>query len=92
MLPMLSLRATESELRSFYERKTKKRIDTFLNWGTIIKDLKTKAKDESLIGHLDYLRIHLRNKLSHPDAVLEQGEAENVFAMIVITITQMTKN
>lgn len=91
---ILSLRATEAELRQYYSRHLNKDIsdNTNINWGGIISEFKKNNINQSLIGHLDYLRNNLRNKLSHPDSVLDQREAENIFSMIVTTITEMIKS
>lgn len=86
---ILALRATESELRSFYTKTTNKSIPEKFNWGNIITELKNTNIDQTLVGLLDFLRKNLRNKLSHPDSILEQKEAENIFSMIVTTIETM---
>ncbi len=88
----IALRGTESVLRIYYNKKTGKTLTRFLNWNDILKELKTTNADKKLLGHLDYLRNNLRNKLSHPDSFLSQKEAENIFPMIVLTIETMVKD
>lgn len=88
----IALRATESVLREYYTNKTTKQLDKFLDWKTILEELKSTNADKNLLGHLDYLRNNLRNKLSHPDAFLEQKESENIFPMIVTSIEAMQKD
>jgi hypothetical protein len=73
-------------LRKYYKKKTRKGLTDFVNWNDMISQLKNTNADNMLLGHLDYLRKNLRNKLSHPDAVLSQKDAENIFPMIVTTI------
>lgn len=88
----IALRATESVLREYYSNKTTKHLEKFIDWKTILDELKSTNADKNLLGHLDYLRNNLRNKLSHPDAFLEQKEAENIFPMIVTSIEAMQKD
>ena len=89
---ILALRATESVLRRYYEKKTNQVLTGFINWDTIIKELRNTSADKTLLGHLDYLRNNLRNKLNHPDAILAQKEAENIFPMIITSIEAMIKD
>jgi len=86
---ILALRATESVLRRYYKSKTRQTLAGFIDWNTIIKKLHNTSADKTLLGHLDYLRNNLRNKLNHPDAVLTQKEAENIFPMIITSIEAM---
>ena len=88
----LALRATESVLRRYYKRKTGRVINGHIDWKAILNQLKSTNVDDTLLGHLDYLRNNLRNKLSHPDAFLTQKEAENIFPMIVISIESLIKD
>lgn len=87
---ILILRATEAELRKYYEMKIGK-LTKPMNWGSIIRDLKKLDSNNKLHDHLDYLRANFRNKLSHPDSVLEQFEVESIFPMIVSTLNELKK-
>jgi len=89
---ILALRATESVLRRYYKRKTNNAITGFIDWKTIIDHLRNTNADTTLLGHLDYLRYNLRNRLNHPDAILAQKEAENIFPMIVTSVEAMIKD
>ncbi|MCP8322859.1 MAG: hypothetical protein L6N96_01585, partial [Candidatus Methylarchaceae archaeon HK02M2] len=86
-----ALRATECVLREYYEKKTGKAIKGFIDWKKILDELE-KIADSSLLGHLDYLRENLRNKLSHPEAFLSQKEAEKILPMIFHSIETMVKD
>lgn len=88
----LALRATESVLRKYYKKKTNKSLTGFINWNDMIKELKSTNADKTLLGHLDYLRKNLRNKLSHPNSHLSQRDAENIFLMIITSIEAMMKD
>lgn len=88
---ILALRATEEVLRKFYQKKTNQTPPANMNWYRIICALRRTNTDQTLLGHLDYLRKGLRNKLNHPDAVLNQKEAENIFSMIINSIETMVK-
>jgi len=87
---MLALRATESVLREYYVEKTNNQIQN-PSWGRIIHDLNENKVQDNLIHQLKYLGIELRNKLAHPDAVLEQKKAERIFSIIVEAISEMKK-
>lgn len=75
---MINMRIVESVLKSYYKKITGK--DPYgKQWNNILIELKASSStDTLLIGYLDYLR-DIRNKLQHPDARVEQPEAEAVF-------------
>tara|TARA_Y100000310_G_scaffold341966_1_gene443114 strand:- start:3499 stop:4269 length:771 start_codon:yes stop_codon:yes gene_type:complete len=89
---ILALRACESVLREYYKKKTDTILTGFIDWKTILDQLNNTNSDKTILGHLDYLRKNLRNKLNHPDAVLLQKEAENIFSMIITTIETMVSD
>lgn len=89
---IMALRATESVLRNYYKAKTSNSVATINNWNQILQQLRATSADKSLLGHLDYLRKNLRNTLAHPEAVLSQKDAENIFPMIVTTIEAMIQD
>ncbi len=75
---MITMRAVESVLRSYYQKITKNDSKGKL-WGVILDELKSaNLTDKTIIGYLDYLR-EIRNKLQHPDARFDQFEAEALF-------------
>jgi len=75
---MITMRAVESVLRSYYQKITGNDPEG-KTWGGILGELQnTKSTDKTLIGYLDYLR-EIRNKLQHPDARFDQFEAEAMF-------------
>ena len=75
---MINMRVIESVLKSYYKKITGNDPNR-KQWNNILIQLKaTPSTDTLLIGYLDYLR-DIRNKLQHPDARVEQSEAEAVF-------------
>lgn len=82
---MITMRVVESVLRAYYKKITSFDLK---DWGKILSELKsTSSDDKILLGYLDYLRV-IRNKLQHPDARLDQHEAEALFhhALHIINI------
>ncbi len=83
---MVSLRASEDAVRSFYEFKTGQKAGS-ADWKFILDELlKRQDVRKSLVGHLDYVR-EKRNEAEHPDKIFDQGEAENTF----LTVTNLIK-
>ena len=75
---MINMRVVESVLKSYYKKITGKDPNG-KRWNNILIELKASSStDTLLIGYLDYLR-DIRNKLQHPEARVEQSEAEAVF-------------
>ena len=75
---MITMRAVESVLRSYYQKITGKDPKES-GWKTLLVELqKNDSTDKTLIGYLDYLR-EIRNKLQHPEARFDQFEAEAIF-------------
>ncbi len=75
---MITMRAVESVLRSYYQKITGNEPKA-KTWGIILGELKNnESADKTLIGYLDYLR-EIRNKLQHPDARFGQFETEAIF-------------
>lgn len=73
---MITMRVVESVIRVYYKKITGLDLN---DWGRIIDQLKSNSTaDQTLLGYLDYLRV-IRNKLQHPDARLDQDEAEALF-------------
>ena len=84
---MITMRVVESVLREYYKKITGNDSEGKM-WNSILDELRSKKSTErSLIGYLDYLR-EIRNKLQHPDARLNQFEAEAIFhqALHIINI------
>ncbi len=76
---MINMRVVESVLRSYYKKITGKDPNR-KQWNNILIELKASPSTNTLlIGYLDYLR-DIRNRLQHPDARVEQSEAEEVFS------------
>jgi len=89
---MLILRTVEGILREYYKNKSGKVIDSFTDWNDFLKELNSLQKpNKGLLDHLNYLRLNLRNPVSHPDKIFTSKEAENLFSMAVNTIEEMCK-
>jgi len=87
---MITMRAVESVLRTYYQNITKKDSKGKV-WGTILDELKSaNLTDKIIIGYLDYLR-EIRNKLQHPDARFGQFEAEAIFHQAIYIIDFLYK-
>jgi len=79
---IISLRAAEDTIRSYYKSKTGK-DPLKLNWKSILNELSNMPKiNKALIGYFDYIR-DLRNTAAHPDKIFDQVEAEGVFHKVV---------
>jgi len=79
---MISLRAAEEEVRTYYTFKTGNEPGR-KNWGTLITELKKEPDlKEELLNHLDYIR-NARNIAQHPDKIYNQREAERIFMNVI---------
>lgn len=76
---MLCLRVVEGVFRKYYKKKTGKKVDG-KRWVNCIYDLRGKSNvNQTLIGHLDFVRKYERNPAQHPDKRFSQRQAENIF-------------
>jgi len=86
---MITMRAAEEILRVYYTHKTENDPGR-KTWGTMTDELKRVPDiNESLIGHLDYLRKTHRNVAQHPNKTFTQREAERIFMEIIPTVHTM---
>ncbi len=92
----LLLRAVEGILREYYKKKSGKDVkdvNGFLDWGDILRELNTlPLPNRGFLDHLNYLRLNLRNPVSHPEKIFTSKEAENLFGTVVNTIEEMCKD
>jgi len=89
------LRCTEECLRvvhrSYFPRK-----DVNKTWGSLLHDLKNKARnpkpDDILLTHLDHLRDIFRNPTDHPEKIYDLEEAEDLLSLAVDVINRCMKD
>lgn len=75
---MITMRAIESALRSYYQKTTNNSPEGKM-WGPMLDELlNNTSPNKKLIGYFDYLK-DIRNSLQHPDARLSKFEANDVF-------------
>jgi len=86
---MLCLRVVEDVFRKYYRRKTKKEVDG-KRWVECVDDLKKRYNvNQTLVGHLDFIRKYGRNPAQHPDKRFSDREAENIFLRCIEVIEEM---
>jgi len=87
------LRATESILRAFYCSIVKqKRVD--LMWGPMVLDLRKRKKAkkfETLLNHLDNIRLSFRNPTQHPEKIYDIQEVQDLWGVCVDAINRMAQ-
>ncbi|MCE9537669.1 MAG: hypothetical protein K8R85_00400 [Bacteroidetes bacterium] len=87
------MRATEDVLKSFYCTLVKhKRVS--LMWGPMISDLKNKnkaKKHETLLNHLDNIRLSFRNPTQHPDKIYDIQEVQDLWGLCSDAINRMAQ-
>lgn len=59
------------------------------NWSVKIKGLKEKGADVKITAFLDHLRDEYRNPVTHPDVVVDSGEAFNFFGPALSAVAMM---
>jgi len=92
----MAMRATEREVRTYYELKTEK-DGSGDNWGDYTNRLKEKDEsgdkkydvDEDLLNHLEYLKRRHRDLAGHPEKEFSLREAEDIFNRSIATIKEI---
>lgn len=81
----IALRAVESVLRRWYEKKTSKKLEKQM-WGEILDELNElypkKSQRPKELSLLDYLRER-RNEIAHPEAISNPEAATATFLNII---------
>lgn len=86
---MLCLRVIEGIFRKYYKRKTGREVDR-KRWADCVDDLRKKSNvNQTLIGHLDFIRKFERNPAQHPDKRFSDRESENIFLRCIEVIEEM---
>lgn len=89
------LRATEGELRTFYERWVKRgRIAEPRMWGPMCANLRSKHPPPTLelLDLLDHIRKSFRNPTQHPDAEYSLDQAQDLYALCSDAISRMVNH
>ena len=88
------LRATEANLRHYYQSMIrKKRIKSIL-WGPLVADLQKRNKTKkytTLNNHLDNIRLSFRNPTQHPDYIYDIHEVQDLFSVCIDVNNRMFK-
>lgn len=88
------LRATEANLRLYYQLMVKQNKIQSRMWGPIVQDLRKKTKTKkhvALNNHLDNIRVSFRNPTQHPEATYDIHEAQDLLALCVDVNNRMFK-
>lgn len=86
---MLCLRVVEGIFRKYYKRKTGGEVAR-KRWVDCVDDLRKKSNvNQTLIGHLDFIRKFERNPAQHPDKRFSDRESENIFLRCIEVIEEM---
>lgn len=88
------LRATEANLRHYYQSMIRqKRIKSTL-WGPLVADLQKRNKTKkytTLNNHLDNIRLSFRNPTQHPDYIYDIHEVQDLFSVCIDVNNRMYK-
>jgi hypothetical protein len=85
-------RAIETGMNQYYEALTGKPFDlkdAAKNWAIKTQALKDAGADEKITEFLIHIRKAYRNPITHPDVILEAGEALGFFSQAVSVISIM---
>lgn len=86
------LRATEAILRSYYFMKVKRGREKKPMWGNMLTGLRSKRKkDEKLLNRLEYMKDSYRNPTTHPEAVYNLEEAQDLLGLCIDVINSMAE-
>lgn len=88
------LRATEANLRHYYETMVKQNRIKSRMWGPIVQDLRNKTKTKkhiALNNHLDNIRVSFRNPTQHPEALYDIHEVQDLLAVCIDVNNRMFK-
>lgn len=88
------LRATEANLRHYYEAMVKQNRIKSRMWGPIVQDLRNKAKTKkhiALNNHLDNIRVSFRNPTQHPEALYDIYEVQDLLSVCIDVNNRMFK-
>lgn len=88
------LRATESVLRNYYLSIVKRNRVSPLNWGPMLKSLRSRKKrpDDVLLDHLDGIRRNFRNPTQHPEKVYDINEAQDLLGICIDVVNRMVQS
>lgn len=85
------LRGTESVLRVFYCAQVKQKRCQLM-WGNMVNDMKKRPKtkvNDTLLNHLDNIRISFRNPTAHPEKTYDMNEVQDLFSLCIDVINRM---
>jgi hypothetical protein len=88
------LRATEANLRFYYETMVKQNRVKSRMWGPIVQDLRNKSKTKkhvTLNNHLDNIRVSFRNPTQHPEAIYDIHEVQDLLSVCIDVNNRMFK-
>jgi hypothetical protein len=88
------LRATEANLRFYYEQMVKQNRVKSRMWGPLVQDLRVKLKTKkhtALNNHLDNIRVSFRNPTQHPEAIYDIHEVQDLLAVCIDVNNRMFK-
>jgi len=86
------LRSMEGILKDVYFKKIKKsEREKYPMLGNMIKGLRNKRIDQTLLDRLDYIRLNYRNPTDHPQDVYTIDDAGNIIGICVEVIDKMAK-
>lgn len=88
----MSLRAVESILRRWYEKKTSKKIE-YSNWGEVITRLDNEFPEDKRPKEISYLYFlkERRNAVAHPERISSEENALMTFCQVVEAIKRLYK-
>ena len=89
---MLSLRSIEDALRIYYKHVKNEDYGSKTWKGILDELLKVEGIDDTLVGHLNYIRKNKRNLAAHPDKIFKQNEAGTILLSVVETIATIYEN
>lgn len=88
------LRATEANLKFYYESMIKQHRIKSRMWGPIVQDLRQKPKTKkhmTLNNHLDNIRVSFRNPTQHPEAIYDIHEVQDLLSVCIDVNNRMFK-
>ncbi len=87
------VRATEAVMHQYYEKVSKKKMNSLDNWGAYIAELrKSNNHDATRIAEiLQQVKDHDRNLIMHPEMSLDEGEAHTLFEVAKGAIMAMAE-
>lgn len=88
---MITFRASEEVLRSYYEKKTPNSAEG-KRWYEIIQELsKKEGANKPFVDYLNYIRDK-RNEAEHPGKIFTQSESEHAFMQVIHLIEVISKD